>query len=125
MIGLGFGNLLGGWLSTKYPGRAIPIFGAATLGVAPFGLISLRLFQWVSPFASEPLMSMDSNPRNGVTTPAVATLGTYLTTWFMIGICTAAITDKHGSWLNFSATIVLRCLKVTPTSHLGALQENR
>src|SRR5215831_19088806 len=52
MIGLGLGSLLGGWLSAKYPARVILIFGAAELGVALFGLISLRLFHWVSEYTA-------------------------------------------------------------------------
>src|SRR5215469_3478537 len=48
MIGLGLGSLIGGWLSVRYPGRAILIFGIAELGVAVFGLVSLRVFHWVA-----------------------------------------------------------------------------
>jgi len=48
MIGLGLGSLIGGWLSTKFPDRALWIFAAAEFGVALFGLASLRLFHWVA-----------------------------------------------------------------------------
>ena len=48
MIGLGFGSLLGGWLSVKLPYRAILLFGVAEFGVALFGFFSLRIFHWAS-----------------------------------------------------------------------------
>src|SRR5713101_4422035 len=46
MLGLGIGSLAGGWLSARFPRRAVLIFGIAELGVAVFGLSSLRIFQW-------------------------------------------------------------------------------
>jgi spermidine synthase len=46
MLGLGLGSLVGGWLSSRYPRHAIVMFGAAELGVALFGLSSLRIFHW-------------------------------------------------------------------------------
>ncbi len=46
MIGLGIGSLVGGRLSARFPRRAVLIFGIAELGVAVFGLSSLRIFQW-------------------------------------------------------------------------------
>ena len=52
MLGLGVGSLVGGWASEKLPDRGILIFGICELGVAAFGLISLRLFQWVSGFTA-------------------------------------------------------------------------
>jgi len=52
MLGLGIGSLVGGWLSEKFPLRGILIFGVCELGVAAFGLISLRLFHWVSGFTA-------------------------------------------------------------------------
>jgi spermidine synthase len=48
MLGLGIGSLVGGRLSTRFPRRAVLIFGLAELGVAVFGLCSLHLFQWVA-----------------------------------------------------------------------------
>jgi spermidine synthase len=48
MIGLGLGSLLGGWLSTKLPHRAVLLFGLAELCVAIFGVASLRIFQWAA-----------------------------------------------------------------------------
>src|ERR1700719_5075716 len=48
MLGLGLGSLLGGRLSARFPGRSILIFGIAELGVAAFGLFSLRIFQWAA-----------------------------------------------------------------------------
>jgi spermidine synthase len=44
MLGLGLGGLLGGWLSARYPRQSIILFGVAELGVAVFGLFSLRIF---------------------------------------------------------------------------------
>ena len=48
MLGLGLGSLAGGWLSSRFPGRAIAIFGAAELAVALFGLGSLKIFHWAA-----------------------------------------------------------------------------
>jgi predicted membrane-bound spermidine synthase len=48
MLGLGIGSLAGGRLSARFPRRAILIFGIAELGVAAFGLCSLRIFQWAA-----------------------------------------------------------------------------
>jgi spermidine synthase len=48
MLGLGIGSLAGGQLSARFPRRAILIFGIAELGVAAFGLCSLRIFQWAA-----------------------------------------------------------------------------
>src|SRR5271168_4732129 len=47
MLGLGIGSLVGGSLSKRFPTRGILIFGIAELGVAVFGLCSLKLFHWV------------------------------------------------------------------------------
>jgi spermidine synthase len=48
MVGLGIGSLAGGRLSTRFPRRAVLMFGIAELGVAAFGLSSLRIFQWAA-----------------------------------------------------------------------------
>ena len=48
MLGLGLGSLLGGWLSTELPQRAIFLFGVAELCVALFGMASLRIFHWAA-----------------------------------------------------------------------------
>jgi len=48
MVGLGIGSLAGGRLSARFPRRAVLIFGIAELGVAVFGLSSLRIFQWAA-----------------------------------------------------------------------------
>jgi spermidine synthase len=48
MLGLGLGSLAGGWLSARFPQHTIVLFGAAELGVAVFGLCSLRIFHWAS-----------------------------------------------------------------------------
>jgi spermidine synthase len=52
MLGLGLGSLLGGWLSARFPRRGILFFGIAELGVAVFGLVSLRIFHWVAGYTS-------------------------------------------------------------------------
>jgi len=48
MLGLGLGGLLGGWLSSRWPKQALILFGISELGVALFGLGSLRIFHWVA-----------------------------------------------------------------------------
>jgi spermidine synthase len=48
MLGLGLGGLLGGWLSARYPKHALLFFGFSELGVAVFGLSSLRIFHWAA-----------------------------------------------------------------------------
>jgi spermidine synthase len=48
MLGLGIGSLAGGRLSARFPRSAVLIFGIAELGVAAFGLSSLRIFQWAA-----------------------------------------------------------------------------
>src|SRR5215470_16375466 len=48
MLGLGIGSLVGGWLSSRFPKRGILFFAIAELGVAFFGLCSLRIFHWAS-----------------------------------------------------------------------------
>jgi spermidine synthase len=59
MIGLGLGSFLGGWLSVALPLRAIFLFGLAELGVAIFGLSSLRIFHWAAAHtAGAPLLSV-------------------------------------------------------------------
>jgi len=52
MLGLGIGSLLGGYISKRFPTRGILIFGVAELGVAVFGLCSLRIFHWVAGFTA-------------------------------------------------------------------------
>lgn len=52
MLGLGIGSLIGGRLSEKFPQRGILIFGICELGIAGFGLISLRLFHWAAGFTA-------------------------------------------------------------------------
>jgi spermidine synthase len=44
MLGLGMGSLLGGRLSSRFPRHGILLFAMAELGVALFGLASLRIF---------------------------------------------------------------------------------
>ena len=52
MLGLGLGSLAGGWVSEKFPNQAILIFGGAELGVAVFGLASLRIFHWAAEYTA-------------------------------------------------------------------------
>src|SRR5580704_1243696 len=52
MIGLGIGSLAGGWASSRFPSKALFLFGAGELGVAIFGLSSLRLFHWAAGFSA-------------------------------------------------------------------------
>jgi spermidine synthase len=59
MIGLGFGSLIGGWLSAKFPSRAILFFALAEFGTALFGLASLGIFHWLAlRTAGAPLASL-------------------------------------------------------------------
>jgi spermidine synthase len=52
MLGLGLGSLLGGRLSAKFPNHGTFLFACAELGVAVFGLASLRIFHWFAAFTS-------------------------------------------------------------------------
>jgi predicted membrane-bound spermidine synthase len=52
MLGLGLGGLLGGWLSSRFPRQALILFGLSELGVAVFGLSSLRIFHWAATFTA-------------------------------------------------------------------------
>lgn len=52
MVGLGIGSLIGGRLATLFPKYAILIFGLAELGVALFGLASLRVFRWAAAYTA-------------------------------------------------------------------------
>jgi spermidine synthase len=52
MLGLGLGNLAGGWLSARFPRHAILMFGLAELGIAIFGLSSLRVFSWAAAYTA-------------------------------------------------------------------------
>jgi len=52
MLGLGIGSLLGGQLSARFPRHGIVIFGLCELGVAGFGLVSLRLFHWAAQYTA-------------------------------------------------------------------------
>jgi spermidine synthase len=48
MLGLGLGSLLGGWASARFPSYAVLLFGASELGIALFGLVSLKIFHWAA-----------------------------------------------------------------------------
>jgi spermidine synthase len=48
MLGLGLGSLAGGWASSRFPRAALALFGTAELGVALFGMSSLRIFHWAA-----------------------------------------------------------------------------
>ena len=52
MLGLGLGSLLGGRLSTRFPKHGTFLFACAELGVAVFGLASLRIFHLFAAFTS-------------------------------------------------------------------------
>jgi spermidine synthase len=52
MLGLGVGSLVGGWASSRYPQRAVALFGACEIGVALFGLTSLHIFHWAAKFTA-------------------------------------------------------------------------
>ena len=52
MLGLGLGSLAGGWLSARFPRHGILIFGLAELGIAIFGLSSLRIFGWAAAYTA-------------------------------------------------------------------------
>jgi spermidine synthase len=52
MLGLGIGSLIGGRLSARFPRNGILIFGLAELGVAAFGLASLRIFHWAATYTA-------------------------------------------------------------------------
>jgi len=52
MLGLGLGSLAGGALSQRFPDKGIMIFGICELGVALFGLTSLRIFQWAATYTA-------------------------------------------------------------------------
>ena len=52
MLGLGLGSLSGGWLSKRPRVPLLLVFGTIELGIAAFGLVSLRLFHWVAGFTA-------------------------------------------------------------------------
>jgi spermidine synthase len=52
MLGLGLGSLLGGRLSARFPKHGTFLFACAELGVAVFGLASLRIFHLFAAFTS-------------------------------------------------------------------------
>jgi spermidine synthase len=52
MLGLGLGSLLGGRLSARFPRHGILLFGACEMGVAVFGILSLRIFHWAASFTA-------------------------------------------------------------------------
>jgi spermidine synthase len=52
MLGLGIGSLAGGRLSSRFPRHGILIFGMCELGIAIFGLASLRIFQWAASYTA-------------------------------------------------------------------------
>lgn len=57
MLGLGLGSLLGGYLSRKTGLPLLLIFGFVELGIAGYGLFSLKIFHWVAQFtAGSPLI---------------------------------------------------------------------
>jgi spermidine synthase len=52
MLGLGLGSLVGGWLSKRGNIPLLAVFGAIELGIAVFGLVSLKVFHAVAFFTA-------------------------------------------------------------------------
>ena len=52
MLGLGLGSLFGGKLSQRARLPLLVVFGLIELGIAGYGLVSLRFFHWVASFSS-------------------------------------------------------------------------
>jgi predicted membrane-bound spermidine synthase len=52
MLGLGLGSLFGGQLSKRTQWPLLLIFGFVELGIAAYGLLSLRIFHWVAGFTA-------------------------------------------------------------------------
>src|ERR1039457_5270928 len=52
MLGLGLGSLAGGRLSTLSRVPLLAIFGVIELGIASFGLVSLRVFHFAASFTA-------------------------------------------------------------------------
>jgi spermidine synthase len=59
MLGLGLGSLAGGWLSAREKAPLLLAFGFAELGIAIFGLFSLKIFHAAAVFSAgaPPLMT--------------------------------------------------------------------
>src|SRR6266849_4767412 len=51
-LGLGLGSLAGGRLSNSPAAPLLLLFGGMELGIAAYGVISLRLFHWVAGFTA-------------------------------------------------------------------------
>jgi predicted membrane-bound spermidine synthase len=52
MLGLGLGSILGGRWSARFPRHGILLFGVCEIGVATFGILSLRIFHWAASFTA-------------------------------------------------------------------------
>src|SRR5438105_8776025 len=52
MLGLGLGSLAGGALSQRQAFPVLPAFGFAELGIALFGVASLKVFHWAALFGA-------------------------------------------------------------------------
>src|SRR5438477_3808846 len=52
MLGLGLGSLAGGALSQRQAFPVLPAFGFAELGIALFGVASLKVFHWAALFSA-------------------------------------------------------------------------
>jgi spermidine synthase len=57
MLGLGLGSLFGGKLSQRARLPLLVVFGLIELGIAGYGLVSLRFFHWVASFSSGATLS--------------------------------------------------------------------
>lgn len=75
LAGLGIGSLFGGWLSKSARAPLVLLFGLAELGVGAYGLVSLRLFDFVG--------SITSVQAHGLTTGVLVFLLVFLPTLLM------------------------------------------
>jgi spermidine synthase len=48
MVGLGLGSLAGGWISKSRKIPLLLVFGLAEMGIAVYGVVSLRIFHWAA-----------------------------------------------------------------------------
>lgn len=52
MLGLGLGSLAGGWVSAQPGSPLLALFGLIELGIAFFGIFSMRIFHYVAQFTA-------------------------------------------------------------------------
>jgi spermidine synthase len=58
MLGLGCGGLLGSWLSSRKSSAPLLIFALMEATIGCFGLVSLRVFDWVGAFVGDSSLSI-------------------------------------------------------------------